>query len=654
MRCFSFRRVATRRLLNRRILRARCKRNQKTSDKGDSSKKHSPESTCGARRCQRMSGSRHLISHCDRRDRFLDCRDNYPACVFAVSVYFAQPIHPTAVTRGSIIVVALAGVAAAAHSVKAQDTLVIERAALVAKSPTEPAKSARLVIVNGDSVDRWGDDQRSGLSHSYGYLLRSASSLTEKSPLPTVRRIPAEVRTVYNTQIPFSMNEGGAWAGRGVTLLFTGGFDAQLGKVRLLFAPQFATSANQFWLVRDSTHFPPPLLPANRNGNGYMFAWYGAPYSIDLPLRYGNTSLSRLSLGQSSLSVDTKALTFGFATENEWWGPGVRNAIVLSNNAPGFPHLFLRSAHPLDTKLGLIEFRWLSGALYESPWFDADPTNDVRSIAAFAATITPHRAPGLTFGLARSVYSTASGSGPTFFRFFDVLKNTGYPNDRPFGDSTLTPGGSDQIISLFTRLVMPESGAEAYAELGRTELPKSLRDFLIYPSHTIGYTLGLQWNNPAGRTRLQAEVTNLEQSSSFRDRPIGSWYTSRRVIQGYTNQGQTLGAAIGPGSSSQWAAWDYLPPAWRGGVYVGRIRWNEDMRSVYNWPAFLEFCNHDVSYFVGGRAGARTKLGLISADLTLAKRINAFFERQSGCGDNISVKDYRNNTLSISFAPFAR
>ena len=552
------------------------------------------------------------------------------------------------------ILCAFVGFALSTRFAQAQDSLPLPPSPASAATNTQATSSARLVIVNGDSVDRWGDDQRLGLSPTAGYLLRSASTLTAKSTLPTVRRIPAELHAVYNSQIPFSMNEGGTWAGRGEAWLVTGGFDAHLGKVRLLFAPQFALSANRWWRVRDSTHFPVPLLPANRNGNGYMFAWYGAPYTIDLPLRYGDVNLARLGFGQSSLSVDAKALTTGFSTENEWWGPGVRNAIILSNNAPGFPHLFLRSSRPLDARIGLVEFRWLSGALYESKWFDADPTNDVRSIAAFAATITSQRAPGLTLGFARSVYSTASGSGPSLFRFFDVLRNTGHPNDRPFGDSTLTPGGSDQVYSIFGRWVMPESGIETYAELGRTEFPKSLRDFLVYPSHTIGYTLGLQWNKPQGRSRIQAEVTDLEQSSSFRDRPIGSWYTSRRVIQGYTNQGQTLGAAIGPGSSSEYVAWDYLPASWRAGVYLGRIRWNEDMRSVYGWPAYLQYCNHDVSYFIGGRGSRHTRLGLISADLTLARRINAFFQVQSGCGDTGSVKDYRNNTLSVSFAPFAR
>jgi Capsule assembly protein Wzi len=515
--------------------------------------------------------------------------------------------------------------------------------------------SVRLVIVNDDSVDRLTQAQRDGAASTSGYLLRSSSSLTEPSDSPGARPIRPQVRSVYNKAIPYSPNEGGMWAGRGVAYLFTGGADIRAGHLRILFAPQFALSTNRWWLLRDSARFVPPTTRSDRLGRGYRFPWYTGPYSIDLPLRYGDVNLSRLSLGQSSVSIGGDAVEFGFATENEWWGPGVQNAIVLSNNAPGFPHLFFRSARPLGTPLGMMEFRWLTGSLYESAYFDGDPSNDVRSIAAAAMTFTPRRPPGLSFGLARSVYGTSSGTGEGLFRWFNIFRNTGHPNDVPLADSTLTPGGTEQIISLFGRWVMPESGLETYAEWARTDFPKSLRDFLVYPNHTQGYTLGLQWSaaafRPEGRSRIQAEVTNLEQSSTFRDRPIGSWYTSRRVVQGYTNQGQVLGAAIGPGSSSQWLAWDYLTPGWRAGVYGGRIRWNEDMRSVFNWPNYLEYCNHDVSLFLGGRAARHTRFGFISADLALTNRINAFYQKQSTCSDTFSEKDIRNQTLTISFAP---
>lgn len=522
-----------------------------------------------------------------------------------------------------------------------------------AQSPSTGA--TRLVIVNDDSVDRWAQHQRDGAASTAGYLLRSASTLTQRAETAGMRVLRPQMRAVYNKAIPYSPNEGGMWAGRGVAYVFTGGADFQHGRFRLLFAPQFALSTNRWWLLRDSARFVPPATRSDRNGGGYRFPWYNGPYSIDLPLRYGEANLSRLSFGQSSLIIDASAIAFGFSTENEWWGPGVQNAIVLSNNAPGFPHFFVRSARPLENRFGTIEFRWLTGSLSESKYFDNDPNNNSRTFAAAALTFTPRRATGLSFGLAHSVYGTAAGFGEGLFRWFDVVRFGGHPNDVRFGDSTLTPGGHEQIISLFSRWVMPESGLETYVEWARTELPKSIRDFLLYPNHTQGYTLGLQWSSPAfrpdGKVRIQAEVTNLEQSSSFRDRPIGSWYTSRHVLQGYTNQGQVLGAAIGPGSSSQWLAWDYLAPAWTSGIYLGRIRWNEDMRSVYSWPSYLEYCNHDVSAYLGGRAAKHTRLGFISADVAFTRRINAFYQKQSTCVDNFSQKDIRNHTLTITFAP---
>ena len=520
--------------------------------------------------------------------------------------------------------------------------------------PVPAHGSLRLVIVNDDSVDRWAENQREGTASSGGYLLRSASSLTAAADSPGVRGIRPQLRAVYNKAIPYSPNEGGMWAGRGVAYLFTAGADIRAGKLRILLAPQFALSTNRWWELRDSSRFVPPTTRSDRLGRGYRFPWYTGPYSIDLPLRFGDVNLSRFSLGQSSIAIQGDRLQFGFATENEWWGPGIQNAIVLSNNAPGFPHIVFRSARPLATRLGMLEFRWLAGTLSESKYFDIDVTNDARAIAAAALTLTP-RSGGLSFGLARSVYSTAGNPAEGFGHWFDVFRNTHHPNDVPFGDSTLTPGGYEQIFSLFTRWVMPANGLETYVEWARNDFPKSLRDLLVYPGHSQGYTLGLQWSTPAfaadGRSRVQAEVTNLEQSPSFRDRPIGSWYTSRRVIQGYTNQGQVLGAAIGPGSSSEFLAWDYLKPRWNAGVYGGRIRWNEDMRSVFNWPAYQQYCNHDVSVYLGGRVAKRTRLGFLSADVAFSNRLNAFYQKQSTCSDTFSERDIRNHTLTIVLAP---
>src|SRR6185369_13523736 len=105
-----------------------------------------------------------------------------------------------------------------------------------------------------------------------------------------------------------------------------------------------------------------------------------------------------------------------------------------------------------------------------------------------------------------------------------------------------------------------------------------------------------------GAIRLHGEVTNLEQNTNYRYRPVGSIYTSRVVPQGYTQLGQSLGAAIGPGSSSQSVAGDYVHARWSLGIVGQRIRWNEDAHAQTPYPDFKGWCESDVSLIAGIRA----------------------------------------------------
>ena len=151
---------------------------------------------------------------------------------------------------------------------------------------------------------------------------------------------------------------------------------------------------------------------------------------------------------------------------------------------------------------------------------------------------------------------------------------------------------------------------------------------------------------------MQAELTSVEQSATFRDRPQGSFYTSRVVIQGYTQMGQPLAAGIGPGASGQWAAADYIEPAWSVGVFGGRIRWNEDIHSTFGFPLYLGYCSHDVSIYPGARGSAGNRYGYISTDVSFGNRLNAFFQEQSGCPKGNSVLDIRNRTISVTVGTF--
>jgi hypothetical protein len=161
-----------------------------------------------------------------------------------------------------------------------------------------------------------------------------------------------------------------------------------------------------------------------------------------------------------------------------------------------------------------------------------------------------------------------------------------------------------------------------------------------------------------GTARVQLEATYLEKSATLRDRPVGTWYTSRAVPQGYANLGQVIGAAIGPGASSQWLAVDYFAPRWQAGVFASRIRW--DGEALYTFPSTNfagspnKWCSHDTSVLFGVRAALRGFFGLVELSYGVDQRLNVFFHNLSVCGrdmDPRDVQDAINHTIEIRVTP---
>lgn len=524
--------------------------------------------------------------------------------------------------------------------------------------PVRNSHSSWLILPTSDASDHLRLAQLAGDTADLAtYLLRSPS-LLNRPETDGLRFLLPQFGVIVNSATPFSLNDGSLWAGRGPSFRITGGVAWRRGRLRLIVAPEVDRSFNGVMDFDRKNQYFSPIPGPDRFAHGNADPWYAVgPYSADVPRRMGKLPFWQLWYGQSGVWYDAGPVEFGATSENAWWGPGIRNALILSDNAAGIPRLELRSPHPLSTRLGTFEWRWFSGALTESHEFDTVSTNNVRSIAAAAVAWTPSFQPGLTLGLTRAVYGTARGYGGTPFHFLDVFRDTGHPGARPISDSTLTPGGYEQLISLFARWVFPADGFETYAEWGRQDLPASLHDLLAAPTYGHAYTLGVQWRRPVpvdrSALRIQAEVTTLEQSSSFRSRPMGVWYTSHRVIQGYTEMGQPIGASIGPGSSSQWFAIDRIGPRGSLGVFFNRIRWNEDVRSIYNWPAYQGYCNHDVSIIPGVRGARATGAGYLSGELSFGTRLNAYLQNASGCQGPAMV-DLKNVSIAVHFTPFQK
>ena len=93
-----------------------------------------------------------------------------------------------------------------------------------------------------------------------------------------------------------------------------------------------------------------------------------------MPERFGNKRHNSLLLGQSSIKLNYKNFSFGISNENLWWGPSIRNSIMMSNHAQGFKHITFNTNKPIKTKIGNFEWQLITGRL-ESSGYTPPNTN---------------------------------------------------------------------------------------------------------------------------------------------------------------------------------------------------------------------------------------------------------------------------------------
>ena len=523
---------------------------------------------------------------------------------------------------------------------------------VLVRDPVYEVLDGVLVTLGSPDDERRRLGQLLGTDSTPGTLLRSPSTLSAalaaRSRLVRVHLLYPELRTTRNGALPTAdPSDGALWAGRGISVLARAGLAARIGRVSLVVVPELTRSQN---LGFQST----PAGPSGQfpSTGSYAAEWFSRPpYSVDLPVRFGDVRYATIGFGQSSLAVDVGPTAIGFSTENQWWGPGVQNALLMGSAAEGVPQGFVRTRRPLRTAIGDVEARWLVGGLTASRWFRNNAPLEPRSLSGAVATLRLRAAPGLTVGAARLVLDAVPTSGRIAGRAFDVFTRN---DNLGAGDTLPTRRDTDQLTSVFARWVFPESGTEAYAEIARQELPRSLRDFFLAPLNTGAYTLGLAqaWRvrgNGAVVGRL--ETTSLEQTRTFTDRPPPpDFYTGRAAYEGFTNRGQPLGAAIGPGSSSQWAAVDWLGERAHLGLFARRVRYQNDAL----FRVFLaNLSRHDVAVGGGVRGGWRLAGWDARAELGLSKRMNYLFQNGAAYTFGVGTVDVQNLTLSLDVSPRA-
>jgi hypothetical protein len=426
----------------------------------------------------------------------------------------------------------------------------------------------------------------------------------------TFHLLPLTLQQQFNSHHPYGWNDAAMIPARGYQSMISGGFYLKYGPLSIQFWPSYVYANNTLFDGFASGHTGQDLI-------GY----YASYNKIDWPERFGNNSYKRFSLGQSNIKLTLGPMDLGLSSENLWWGPGIQNALVLTNNAAGFNHITINTTKPVNFFLGYFEAQIIAGRLNDSqfpPLLVTELPNgtnlfepkrdDSRYFTGVHINYHPTWIPGFTLGLIR-----------TFNAYYSDVKKGGLGDYIPFfipyakknannGVGDLFP--RDQITSLYARWLFKKAQAEIYFEYGWEDNLYNSDDLIQSPEHSRAYILGLRklinMGSPAkGGILISTEITQTSQHAERSIREIGLWYVNYQLRQGHTNQGQILGSGAGPGGNTQTFAISWVKGLKKIGIDFTRYEHDADFfegtfpdinGSSRNWVDLAFGLHGDCSY----------------------------------------------------------
>lgn len=486
------------------------------------------------------------------------------------------------------------------------------------------------------------------------FLIRHASTYSRGTSLYKNGLFLSDIalHNQYNTTLPYGDNDDNMFPAVGFQTRVSVAFTYKFDNVVIKLAPDFIFAENK------------PLPTFNRDmGDPLYYPRYYLQQvnRLDAFTRFGVQSITKFLPGQSSIQYQFKNSAIAISTESLWWGAGIRNSLVLTNNAPGFLHIGYQSIQPVKTKFGFIEWQAILGRLnnasVESPYNDtmrtiwadgiAKKNRSERMIAGFVVSWQPKWTRGLYIGWANTT--------------------TWYANheSRPADPLGLLSNRRKPILlgAFFLRYTMPKDNAEIYAEFGRNNkwaTPWNLLQDTIPTGYVIGVRKMIPLNRNKGFIELNVEMSRLQLQHAnlifddvnpFAGPKANSWYTSDYVAQGYSNNAQILGAAIGPGSNSQTLVMSWNKTAMRIGMQLERVVRNNDFY-YYNYFTGLpgDGTNNrywtDISWGVFGQV--RISKWLVACSINRLSALNYRWVKTTRGWDTDPTNDRKNWQLNMS------
>ena len=402
----------------------------------------------------------------------------------------------------------------------------------------------------------------------------------------------------YERSSPAGGNDGLLWQGKGTSSFLTAGARGRWGPFSYQLAPEIAWAENADFELVDNG-----LRGRRRFASGYYAT------GLDVPQRFGESPVLRAAFGQSYLQLEGYGAKLGLSTENRWWGPGIRHAVLLTSNAPGFPHVYLGTARPVDIGVGAIEVEWLLGALTKTEYHN-DPSAHP-AFTGFAFVYQPRWVRGLHLGAGRTyIESWDSLRDDWFLSAFEGLTKSSAGGDNP---------NDNQMLSAWFRWILRD--VEFYGEYGQDDFP-TFNSFLRQPDRCAIWNLGVQKRIVAG-PRWWRVIAELSKSASNLQGEFACSVYLHRPNGDYSHEGQLLGDWIGPGADSQYLAVDVFTKGGRFGGYFERVRRHREV--FWRLRPTGEVTGNDVEVVLGLRQVLLLRTAEVSWNVAAGQHFNRDF-----------------------------
>ncbi len=458
-----------------------------------------------------------------------------------------------------------------------------------------------------------------------------------------VQLLPVSWIQQYNSKIPYGWNDGSMIPAAGYQAQISLGVYAKYGPLSVQFKPELVSAENREF----------EGLPTDYH-NIVWAKYYDNYFNVsDIPERFGEKAYNKLFWGQSSIRLNFDPVSIGISAENLYWGPGRRGSLLMSNNAPGFKHITLNTTRPVSTPIGSFEGQMILGQLdnsgfnppeinrvYEGRTLYVPKPGDQRYLSGFVFTYQPKCVPGLFVGASRTSQAYEGEAGSKIGDFISLLQPFEKKDDSE---------AREYMSSMFFRWVWSEANAEVYGEYGHNS-PRTIKKFLYEPDYGAAYLIGLRKLIPLNKRPgefLQAgiELTELQQTSLP---ALGGWYTSNKIPQGYTHNGQVLGSGIGPGSNLQSLNVGWVRDIKRFGFQVERHLHNNDLYYQIFAPSG-EFTKHwvDMSYSLYADWNYKNLLLSFSGSMIRTLNYNYVLYYRPGEGYHVPGLDFLNYQAKV-------